>query len=42
MAPHFINDRTIIVGTSFCEKTHLLLNKLQLFRLDDPEQQIKN
>ena len=34
-------NRTLIVGPSFCEKTHLLLNKLQLIRLDDPEQQIK-
>ena len=34
-------NRTLIVGPSFCGKTHLLLNKLQLFRLDNPEQQIK-
>ena len=25
-------NRTILVGPSFCGKTHLLLNKLQLFR----------
>ena len=31
----------IIVGPSFCGKTHLFLNKLQLIRLDNPEQQIK-
>ena len=35
------NDRTLIVGSSFCGTTHLLLNKLQLFRLDNPEQKIK-
>ena len=34
-------NRTLIVGPSFCGKTHLLLNKLQLIRLDNPEQQIK-
>ena len=34
-------NRTIIVGPSFCGKTHLLFNKLQLIRLDNPEQQIK-
>ena len=33
-------NRTLIVGPSFCGKTHLLLNKLQLFRLDNPEQKI--
>ena len=27
-------------GPSFCGKTHLLLNKLQLIRLDNPEQKI--
>ena len=31
----------MIVGPSFCGKTHLLLNKLQLIRLDNPEQQMK-
>ena len=34
-------NRTLIVGSSFCGKFHLLLNKLQLIRLDNPEQQIK-
>ena len=34
-------NRTLIVGPSFCGKTHLLLNKLQLIRLDNPEQQLK-
>ena len=34
-------NRTIIVGASFCGKTHLLLNKLQLIRLYDNENQIK-
>ena len=34
-------NRTLIVGPSFCGKTHLLLNKLQLNRLDNPEQPIK-
>ena len=29
--------RTLIVGPSFCEKTHLFLNKLQLIRLYDKE-----
>ena len=33
-------NRTLIVGPSFCVKTHLLLNKLQLIRLDNPEQKI--
>ena len=28
-------NRTLIVGPSFCGKTHFLLNKLQLIRLDD-------
>ena len=32
--------RTLIVGPSFCGKTHLLLNKLQLIRLYDKEKQI--
>ena len=34
-------NRTIIVGPSFCGKTHLLLNKLRLIRLEDPEKQIR-
>ena len=33
-------NRTLIVGPSFCGKTYLLLNKLQLIRLDNPEQKI--
>ena len=33
-------NRTLIVGPSFCGKTHLLLNKLHLIRLDNPEQKI--
>ena len=33
-------NRTLIVGPSFCGKTHLLLNKLQLIRLDNPEQKM--
>ena len=33
-------NRTLIVGPSFCGKTQLLLNKLQLIRLDNPEQKI--
>ena len=33
--------RTIIVDPSFCGKTHLLLNKLQLIRLSDSEKQMK-
>ena len=33
-------NRTLIVGPSLCGKTHLLLNKLQLIRLDNPEQKI--
>ena len=33
--------RTLIVGPSFCGKTHLLLNKLRLIRLEDPEKQIR-
>ena len=34
-------NRTLIVGPSFCGKTHLLLNKLRLIRLEDPERQIR-
>ena len=34
-------NRTLLVGPSFCGKTHLLLNKLQLIRLEDPEKQIR-
>ena len=34
-------NRTLLVGPTFCDKTHLLVNKFQLFRLDNPEQQIK-
>ena len=33
-------NRTLIVGPSFCGKTLLLLNKLQLIRLYDKEKQI--
>ena len=33
-------NRTLIVGPSFCGKTHLVLNKLQLIRLCDNEKQI--
>ena len=33
-------NRTIIVGPSFCGKTHLFLNKLQLIRLCNNEKQI--
>ena len=34
-------NRTLLVGPSFCGKTHLLLNNLQLNRLDKPEQKIR-
>ena len=34
-------NRTLIIGPSFCGKTHLLLNKLRLIRLEDPEKQIR-
>ena len=34
-------NRTLIVGPSFRGKTHLLLNKLQLIRLDNPEQKVR-
>ena len=34
-------NRTLIVGPSLCGKTHLLINNLQLFHLDNPEKQIK-
>ena len=34
-------NRTLIVGPSFCGKTHLLLNKLRLIRMEDPEKQIR-
>ena len=34
-------NRTLIVGPSVCGKTHLLLNKLRLIRLEDPEKQIR-
>ena len=33
-------NRILSVGTSFCGKTYLLTNKLQLYRLENPEQQI--
>ena len=36
-----IFNRTLIVGPSFCGKTQLILNKLQIFQLDNPEKQIK-
>ena len=35
------NNRILIVGPSFCGKTHLLLNKLRLICLEDPERQIR-
>ena len=35
------NNGTFTVGPSFCDKTHLLLNKLQLIRLNDPLRQIR-
>ena len=31
-------NRTLIVGPPVCGRTHLVLNKLQLIRLDNPEQ----
>ena len=34
-------NRSLVVGPSFCGKTHLLLNKLRLIRLEDPEKQIR-
>ena len=34
-------NRTLIVGPTFCGKTHLLLDNLQLIRLDNPEQKIR-
>ena len=34
-------NRTLIVGPSFCGKTHLLLNELRLIRLEYPEKQIR-
>ena len=34
-------NRTLIVRPSFCGKTHLLLNKLRLIRLEGPEKQIR-
>ena len=36
-----IFNRTLIVGPSFCGKTPLILNKLQIFQLDNPEKQIR-
>ena len=33
-------NRTLIFGPSFCGKTHLLINKLQLIRLYDKEKEI--
>ena len=33
-------NRTLLVGPSFCGKTHLLINELQLIRLYDKEKQI--
>ena len=40
LALHNNCNRILIVGPSFCGKTHLLLNKLQLIRLYDKEKQI--
>ena len=40
LALHNNCNRTLIVGPSFCGKTHLLLNKLQLIRLDDNTRKI--
>ena len=40
LALHNNCNRTLIVGPSFCGKTLLLLNKLQLIRLYDKEKQI--
>ena len=37
---NIIFNRTLIVGRSLCGKTHLLLNKLQLIRLDDKTRKI--
>ena len=34
-------NRTLIVSPSFCGKTHLLLNKIQLIRLDNPGQKLR-
>ena len=34
-------NRPLLVGPSFCGKTHLLLNKLQIIRLDSPLRQIR-
>ena len=34
-------NRTLLVGPSFCGKTHFLLNKLQLIRLSDSEKQME-
>ena len=34
-------NRTLLVGPSFCGKTPLLLNKLRLIRLEDPDKQIR-
>ena len=40
LALHNNCNRTLIVGPSFCGKTHLLLNKLQLILLDDNTRKI--
>ena len=40
LALHNNCNRTLIVGPSFCGKTHLVLNKLQLIRLDDNTRKI--
>ena len=40
LALHNNCNRTLIVGPSFCGKTQLLLNKLQLIRLDDNTRKI--
>ena len=34
------NNRTLIVGPSFCGKTHLLVNILKLKHLNDPDRKI--
>ena len=33
-------NRTLIVGPSFCGKTHLLINILKIKKIDDPDKKI--
>ena len=39
--PLQVTDRTLIVGPCFCGKTYLMLNKILLSELENPDREIK-